>query len=103
MPANLENSAVATGLEKNRSNCKTVLYLRGPPTGHCLPFSSGYRGLAVSHRKTRCVFFKPWGSNLSQVFRIKFKGVRLEFLAPIHKREEKRSVPFFSWRCLSLL
>ena len=40
-------------------------------------------GHAVSHRKTRCVFFKPWGSNLSQFFRIQFKGVRLELLAPI--------------------
>ena len=58
---------------QNRSNCKTVLYLRDPLTGHCLLSSSGYRGHAVSHRKTRCVFFKPWGSNLSQFFRIQFK------------------------------
>ena len=27
--------------------------------------SSGHHGHAISHRKTRCVFFKPWGSNLS--------------------------------------
>ena len=27
--------------------------------------SNGYRGHAVSHRKTRHVFVKPWGSNLS--------------------------------------
>ena len=50
---------------------------------------------AVSHRKTSCVFFKPWGSNLSQLFRIQFKGVSLELLAPICKREKKRSAPFF--------
>ena len=50
---------------QNRSNGKTVLYLRDPPTGHHLPSSNGYRGHAVSHRKTRCEFFKPWGSNLS--------------------------------------
>ena len=68
---------------QNRSNCRTVLYLRDPPTGHHSPSSNGYRGHAVSHRKTRCVFFKPWGSNLSQFFRIQFKGVRLELLAPI--------------------
>ena len=43
----------------------------------------------------RCVFFKPWGSNLSQFFRIQFKGVRLELLAPICKREKKRPAPFF--------
>ena len=55
---------------QNWSNCKTVLYLRDPPTGHHSPSSSGYRGHAASHRKTRCVFFKPWGSNLSQFFRI---------------------------------
>ena len=80
---------------QNRSNCRTVLYLRDPPTGHRSPSSNGYRGHAVSHRKTRCVFFKPWGSNLSQFFRIQFKGVRLELLAPICKREKKRPAPFF--------
>ena len=73
---------------QNRSNCRTVLYLRDPPTGHYLPSSNGYRGHVVSHRKTRCVFFKPWGSNLSQFFRIQFTGVRLELLAPICKREK---------------
>ena len=87
---------------QNWSNCKTALYLRDPPTGHRSPSSSGYRGRAVSHRKTRCVFFKPWGSNLSQFFRIQFKGVRLELLAPICKREKKRS-PFFYQRRPSLL
>ena len=80
---------------QNRSNCRTVLYLRDPPTGHRSPSSNGYRGHTVSHRKTRCVFFKPWGSNLSQFFRIQFKGVRLELLAPICKREKKRPAPFF--------
>ena len=64
---------------QNWSNCRTVLYLRDPPTGHGLPSSNGYRGHAASHRKTRCVPFKPWGSNLPQFFRIQFKGVRLEF------------------------
>ena len=34
-------------------------------------------------RKIRGVFFKLWGSNLSQFFRIQFKGARLELLAPI--------------------
>ena len=74
---------------QNQSNCKTVLYLRDPPIGHHSPSSSGYCGHAVSHRKTRCVFFKPWGSNLSQFFRIQFKGVSMELLAPICKREKK--------------
>ena len=73
---------------QNWSNCRTVLYLRDPPTGHHSPSSNGYCGHAVSHRKTRCVFFKPRGSNLSQFFRIQFKGVRLELLAPICKREK---------------
>ena len=58
---------------QNRSNYKTVLYLREPPTVHHLASSNGYRGHALSHRKIRCVFFKPWGSNLSQFFRIQFK------------------------------
>ena len=80
---------------QNRSNCRTVLYLGVPPTGHHSLSSNGYCGHAVSHRKTRCVFFKPWGSNLSQFFRIQFKGVRLELLAPICKREKKRPAPFF--------
>ena len=35
---------------QNRSNCKTVLYLRDPLTGHRLPSSSGYHCHAVSHR-----------------------------------------------------
>ena len=73
---------------QSRSNCKTGLYLRDPPTSHRSPSSNGYRAYAVSHRKTKCVFFKPWGSNLSQFFRIQFKGVRLELLAPICKREK---------------
>ena len=88
---------------QNRSNYKTVLYLRDPPTGHRSPSSSGYRGHAVSHRKTRCVFFKPWVLNLFQFSRIQFKGVRLELLAPICKREEKQPVPFFYRRRPSLL
>ena len=58
---------------QNRSNYKTVLYLREPPTVHHLASSNGYHGHAVSHRKIKCVFFKPWGSNLSQFFRIQFK------------------------------
>ena len=66
-----------------RSNCRTVLYLKDPPSGHRSPSSNGYHGHAVSHRKTRYVFFKPWGSSLSQFFRIQFKGMRLELLAPI--------------------
>ena len=88
---------------QNQSNCRTVLYLRDPPTGHRSPASNGYRGHAVSHRKTRCVFFKPWESNLSQFFRIQFKGVRLKLLAPICKREKKRPRPFFYRRRPSLL
>ena len=72
-----------------------MLYLRDPPTSHHSPSSNGYHSHAVSHRKTRCVFFKPWGSNLSQFFRIQFKGVRLELLAPICKREKKRPALFF--------
>lgn len=87
---------------QKRSDCKTVLYLRDPLTGHRSPSSNGYRGHAVSHRKTRCVFFKPWGSNLSQFFRIQFKGVRLELLGPICKREKKRPAPFFYRRSPSL-
>ena len=86
-----------------QSNCKTVLYLRDPPTGHHSSSSNGYRGHVVSHRKTRCVLFKPGGSNLSQFFRIQFKGVRLELLAPICKREKKRPEPFLYQRCPSLL
>ena len=80
---------------QNWSNCKTVFYLRDPPTGHRLPSSSGHHGHAVSHRKTRCVFFKPWGSNLSQFFRIQFKGVRVELSAPICEREKKATSALF--------
>ena len=40
--------------------------------------------------KIRCIFFKLWGSNLSQFFRIQFKVVWLEFLPPICKRERKK-------------
>ena len=50
---------------QNWSNCRTVLYLRDPLTGHCSPSSNGYCGHAASHRKNRCVSSKPWGSNLS--------------------------------------
>ena len=57
-------------------------------TGHHSPSSNGYPGHVVSHRKTRCVFFKPFGSNVSQFFRIQFKGVRLKLLAPICKRKK---------------
>ena len=71
----------------------TVLYLRNPPTGHRSPFSNEYHGHAVSHGKSRCVFFKPWGSNLSQFFRIQFKGVRLELLATIHKKKNALFLP----------
>ena len=39
-------------------------------------------------RKIRGVFFKLWGSNLSQFFSIQFKGVRLQLLAPFCKREK---------------
>ena len=83
---------------QNRSTCKTVLFLRDPPTGHHLPYSNGYRSHTVSHRKTRCVFFKPWGLNISQFFRIQFKGVKPELLAPICKREKKPPAPSFYWR-----
>ena len=88
---------------QNWFNCKPVLYLRNPPTSHHSLSSNGYSGHAVLHRKTRCVFFKPWGSNLSQFFRIQFEVVRLELLAPICKREKKRPMSSFSWRCPSLL
>ena len=84
---------------QNWSNCKTVLYLR--PSNHSLS-SSGYCSHAVSHGKTRCVFFKSRGSNLSQFFRIQFKGVRLELLAPICKREKKRPASSFYRRHPSL-
>ena len=87
------------------------LYLRDPPTGHRSPPSSGYLGHAVSHRKTGCVFFKLWGSNLSQFFRIQFKGVRLQLLAPICKTEksEQRHLstggvsPCSRWGCRQIL
>ena len=78
---------------QNQSNCKTVLYLRDRPTGHRSPSSSGYRGHAVSHMKTRHVIFKLWGSNLSQFFKIQFTGVRLELLATICKREKSEQRP----------
>ena len=39
-------------------------------------------------------FLSP-GDQIYPFFRIKFKGVRLELLAPICKREKKRPVPFF--------
>ena len=87
---------------QNWSNCKTVLYLRDPLTSHRSLSSSGYCSHAVSHGKTRCVFFKSQGSNLSQFFRIQFKGVRLKLLAPICKREKKWPAPPFYRRHPSL-
>ena len=56
----------------------------------------------LTHRKIGYVFFNLWGSNLSQFFRTQFKGVRLELLAPICKREKKRPVPSFYWKHPSL-
>ena len=88
---------------QNRSNCKTVLYSRDPPTDHRSLSSNGYCDHSLSHRKTKCVFFKLWGSNLSQFLRIQFKGVRLELLAPMCKRENKLPAPSFYWRRPSLL
>ena len=46
-------------------------------------------------RKIRGVFFKLWGSNLSQFFRIQFKGVRVELSAPICEREKKATSALF--------
>ena len=80
---------------QNWSNCKTVLYLGDPPTDHHPLSSSWYCGHPASHRKTGYVFFKPWGSTLSQFFRIQFKGVRLELLAPICNREKKATSGIF--------
>ena len=42
-----------------------------------------------------CVFFKLWGSNLSQFFQIHFKGVRLELLGPIFKKETGPAPSFY--------
>ena len=64
--------------------------------------SSGYCGHAVSHRKIRHVF-RLWGSNLSQFFRVQFKGVRLELLAPICKREQKKKTTTSALFLLSAL
>ena len=72
-------------------------------TGHRAPSSNGYHGHAVSHRKIRHVFFKLWGSNLFQFFRIQFKGVRLELLAPICKRKKVTSTIFLPEASLSVL
>ena len=59
--------------------------------------SKGYHGRSVSQKNIRSVFFKFWGSNLSQFFKICFKGVFLELLAPICKREKSgiHSLGFF--------
>ena len=58
-------------------------------TGQCSPSSKGCHGHSVSQKKIRCVFFKLWVSKLSQ-FLIKYtlKGLILELLAPICKREK---------------
>ena len=85
------------------SSCKTVLYLRDPqpPTIHHPPMDT----VAMQYhiRRPGVSSFKPWGSNLPQFFRIQFKGVRLELLAPICKREKKRQALYFYRRCPSLL
>ena len=59
-------------------------------TVQCSPSSKGYCGHSISQKKMRHVFFKFWGSNLSQLFLppIHFKGVVLELLAPICKGEK---------------
>ena len=82
--------------EKKGNTYATLTHFPGflqNQSSYCSPSSSGYCGHAVSHRKIRHVF-KPWGSNLSQLFRVQFKGVRLEFLAPICKRK-MWPAPFF--------
>ena len=71
----------------NWSSCETVS-LRNHSTGQCSPSSKGCHGHSVSQKKIRRVFFKLWGSNLSQLFKIYFKEVILELLAPICKREK---------------
>ena len=77
--------------EKKGNTYATLTHFPGflqNQSSYCSPSSSGYCGHAVSHRKIRHVF-KPWGSNLSQLFRVQFKGVTLELLAPICKRGKK--------------
>ena len=44
---------------------------------------------SITEEDQMCVF-KLWGSNLSQFFKINFKEVVLELLAPICKKEKKR-------------
>ena len=45
----------------------------------------------------------PWGSNLSQFFRIQFEGVRLELLAPIRKKKKATSALFLPGASLPAL
>ena len=72
---------------QNWSNCKTVLI----ETFQLASISRLLKdtvAISVSQKKIRCVFLKFWGSNLSQLFKIHFKGVVLKLLAPICKREK---------------
>ena len=46
-------------------------------------------GHADLQKKVRHVFFKLWGSNLSQFFRTQFKGVSLELWVPCICKREK--------------
>ena len=55
-----------------------------PSADQCSPSSKAYHGHSVSTTKIRYVFFKLWESN----FKIHFKEVVLDLLAPICKREK---------------
>ena len=55
----------------------------------------GTMAMQYLHRMIRHVFFKLWGFNLSKFFRMQFKGVKLELLAPICKRIKAISSTFF--------
>ena len=70
---------------------KKVLLLRDPLTGQCSLSSKGPPGHSVS-QKIRHVFLNSGDQSCPSLFvKIHFKGVILELLAPICKRE-KRSI-----------
>ena len=72
---------------QNQSNCKTVIWLK-PFNRSTFPiFQRILCPISITEEDETCVF-KLWGSNLSQFFKIKFKEVVLELLAPICKREK---------------
>ena len=60
-----------------------------PSTNQCSPCSKGYCGHSVSQKTIRHVFLKSGDQTCPSFLKIHFKGVVLNWLAPICKRKKQ--------------